>query len=478
MARAKQVTADKLERLGVQRLAAILEEHAGADAVLRRKLKLALSALEGGDKLAVTLEKRIHTIGRSRSFLDWEKARELAKEIDYLRTTIAGPLAERDARLAAERMWDLVGIADAVLTRIHGSAQAVVETFEAAIEDLGLLWSAAAGRQPAALARRVFAALQGDRGYLELHLVQAMAAPLGPDGRAELRRLVDHALAQLPESGDELSDWRNAVERRRWTAVLAMVADSEGDVDAYIDAAQRGGVAMVQATDIALRLIEAGRPEEALGWLDQAQGSHAADEDTVVDLRLAALQALGRKDEAQAQRWSSFTRSLRLDLLRDHLKRLPDFEDFEAERRAMALAAGHENPDLALAFFVDWPNLAAAAELVGARLGELDGGDYGTLNRAAAALASRYPQAATLLFRRMAEDILRRAAASQYQYAAGYVRECAALSARLRPDAEIDPHETFLQRLRRDHGRKYKFWHLLGELSAGAGDRGLRGGGA
>src|ERR687897_188451 len=78
-----------------------------------------------------------------------------------------------------------------------------------------------------------------------------MAAPLGPDGRAELRRLVDHALAQLPESGDELSDWRNAVERRRWTAVLAMVADSEGDVDAYIDAAQRGGVAMVQATDIA-----------------------------------------------------------------------------------------------------------------------------------------------------------------------------------------------------------------------------------
>ena len=139
MARAKQVTADKLERLGVQRLAAILEEHAGADAILRRKLNLALSALEGGGKLAVTLEKRIHTIGRSRSFLDWEKARELAKEIDHLRTTIAGPLAERDARLAAERMWDLVGIADAVLTRIHGSAQAAVEAFEAAIEDLGRL---------------------------------------------------------------------------------------------------------------------------------------------------------------------------------------------------------------------------------------------------------------------------------------------------------------------------------------------------
>jgi len=38
MARAKQVTADKLERLGVQHLAVILEEHAGADAILRLAL--------------------------------------------------------------------------------------------------------------------------------------------------------------------------------------------------------------------------------------------------------------------------------------------------------------------------------------------------------------------------------------------------------------------------------------------------------
>ena len=42
-------------------------------------------------------------------------------------------------------MWDLLGIADAVLTRIHGSAQAAVEAFEAAIEDLGWLWSKVEG---------------------------------------------------------------------------------------------------------------------------------------------------------------------------------------------------------------------------------------------------------------------------------------------------------------------------------------------
>jgi flagellin-specific chaperone FliS len=205
MARAKQITADKLERLGARRLAGILEEHASADAILRRKLTIALAALDGGDKLAVTLGKRIHTIGRSRSFLDWEKGRELAKEIDHLRTTIAGPLAERDARLAAEHMWEVVGLADPVLTRIHGSTQAAVEVFEAAIEDLGRLWSGVAV-QPATLARRVFTASEGDRGHLELDLVQAMAAPLGPDGRAELRRLAGEALAQVPEPVSEFRD--------------------------------------------------------------------------------------------------------------------------------------------------------------------------------------------------------------------------------------------------------------------------------
>lgn len=463
MARAKQVTTDKLERLGVERLAAIVGEHAGADAILRRKLILALSALDSGDKLAVTLEKRIRTIGRSRSFLDWEKGRELAKEIDHLRTTIGGTLAEWDTRLAAERMWDLVGISNAVLARIRGSAQAAVEAFEAAIEDLGRLWSTAVGWQPKTLARRVFGALEGDHGYLEPNLVQAMASPLGSDGRAELRQLIDHKLAELPEPDDELRDWRTAAERRRWTAVLGILADSEGDVDAYIDAARRGGVEVAQVADIALRLIEAGRPEDAIGWLDRAQGVDPSDEDAVIDLRLAALEALGKKDEAQVLRWSHFTRSLRVDLLRDHLKRLPDFDDFEAERRAMGVAATYENPHRALALLVDWPNLQAAGELVRARLDELDGGDYGTLNGAAAALAGRYPLAATLLFRRMVENILQRAAASQYQYAASYVRECEALSSRLGADAEVGSHERFMERLQRDHGRKYKFWHLVGE---------------
>ena len=103
---------------------------------------------------------------------------------------------------------------------------------------------------------------------------------------------------------------------------------------------------MAQATDIALRLIEAGRPGEALAWLDKAEGSRATDEDTAIDLRLAALEALGRKDEAQAERWSSFTRSLRVDLLRDQpgysgLSRLADLAATEQAQGDVAAGPKH-----------------------------------------------------------------------------------------------------------------------------------------
>ncbi len=75
-----------------------------------------------------------------------------------------------------------------------------------------------------------------------------------------------------------------------------------------------------------------------------------------------------------------------------------------------------------------WPNLDAANRLVRAHHAELDGGDYGRLRPATEALAEKYPVAATLLHRALAEDVLRRASSRQYQYAARDVRACAGLA--------------------------------------------------
>jgi hypothetical protein len=185
--------------------------------------------------------------------------------------------------------------------------------------------------------------------------------------------------------------------------------------------------------------------------------------DEVTGLRIAALDTLGRKDGPQQVRWTGFTETLDADHLRDHLKRLPGFVDFEAEERAKEIARRFADPHRALAFFVAWRDLPATAQLVRERLEEFDGRDYVKLGAAAEALAGKHPVTATLLYRLMIESILGRASANQYGYAVRDVRNCESLAVQLPEDAGIEGHDAFMARLRQEHGRKSRFWELVDE---------------
>ena len=85
--------------------------------------------------------------------------------------------------------------------------------------------------------------------------------------------------------------------------------------------------------------------------------------------------------------------------LRAYLDRLPDFDDVEAEERALDFVAGHTNVHAALAFLVGWPALERAARLASLRIRDIDGDRYELLDPAAIALEGRYPLAAVLLAR-------------------------------------------------------------------------------
>jgi hypothetical protein len=73
------------------------------------------------------------------------------------------------------------------------------------------------------------------------------------------------------------------------------------------------------------------------------------------EIRLNVMEALGNKDEAQGFRWECFERALNSAHLRTYLKRLPDFDDLEAEERAMFYALRFPNVHQALAFLVSLP---------------------------------------------------------------------------------------------------------------------------
>jgi hypothetical protein len=180
-------------------------------------------------------------------------------------------------------------------------------------------------------------------------------------------------------------------------------------------------------------------------------------------VRIDTLEALGQSAEAQDQRWAIFERDLNADYLAAYLKRLPDFDDEEAENRALAHARAYAGFHQALAFLVNWPNQAVAhgvaAELILGRHDELDGDHYWLLTPAADALDQRYPLVATLLLRAMIDFALDKARSKRYGHAARHLQTCEYLSRRIDDWVSYSDHEAYLADLKLRHGRKAAFWN-------------------
>lgn len=216
------------------------------------------------------------------------------------------------------------------------------------------------------------------------------------------------------------------------------------------------------AAEIARRLLEAGRAEEAWSAINAvAENRPGWIPFEWEEMRLDVMEALGRKDEAQGFRWQYFERVLNSAHLRAYLKRLPSFEDLEAEERAMSYALKFPNVHQALAFLVSWPALDKAAALVLARSGELNGDHYEILSPAADALAAKYPLAATLLFRAMIDFALKENRVKRYRHAARHFAECASVAATVGDFGGFEPHKHYSSRLKGEYVRKTSFWTLI-----------------
>lgn len=468
MASKKTVNLENLMALGPERLAAILVELADGDAKVKRRLRLELAAQTGGDTIAAEISKRLTALRSARSFIDWQKRRDFVRDLDMQRTMIVDRVAQTRADLALDLMWQFMDLAEPVLNRVDDSNGSVGAVFRAACEDLGTI-AARAKPAPVNLADRVLAAVQAnDYGVFD-GLLTVMLPALGEAGAAHLKERLRKVLADRPGKPGE-RNYHALVVR----SALQALADGQSDIDAYIALVPPEERRMPhQGAEIGRRLLAAGRATEAIAALEQARpkrsSAKAAHDDDLHLIGLAAddawettyieaLEATGRQNEAQRLRWAAFEERLSAERLRAYLKRLPDFDDVEAEEQAMRYALGFRSFSTALAFFTGWPNQAQAADLVLARPSEIDGNLYHLLDPAARLIEGKHPLAATLLRRAMIVDTLDGAKSTRYRHAARHLLECRSLLAGIQDLGTFETHEAFVSRLRARHGRKTGFW--------------------
>lgn len=475
------LNAKNLEALGLERLAELLIEITAGNAAAKRRLRLELAGAQSPAELAKEVRKRLTTIARSRSFVDWQGARSLIDDLDAQRRAIVETVAKADPTEALDLLWRFMALAHPVFERCDDSNGTLIDVFRQACSDMGDI-ALKAKADPTNLADQTFAALiANDYGQCD-GLIRILAPALEQTGLEHLKqRMIDLSNQPItkPAEKDRVTiGWSSSgpiymdeiAERSRVNRVrlaLTEIADAMGDVDAFIEQYEEETRKVPKiAAEIARRLLSAGRAQEALQTIEAAEhrrrnSSWDWPDFEWEDARIDVLEALGRADDAQAARWGCFERSLSSAHLRAYLKRLPDFDDIEAEKKALDYAQRSPNLLQALSFLISWPALNQAANLVLQRSDELDGDHYEILTPAADALAGKHPLAATLVLRAMIDFSLRNNRSSRYRHTARHFLDCSSLASAVEDFGRFEPHDAYEARLRREHGRKSSFWSLI-----------------
>src|SRR4051812_4355692 len=111
MASKKTLNESNLEALGAKRLAELLIEISAGNATAKRRLRLELVGAESPGEVAKEIRKRLTTIARSRSFVDWQNRKSLVDDLETVRRAIVDQVAKSDPDEGLELTWRFMELA-------------------------------------------------------------------------------------------------------------------------------------------------------------------------------------------------------------------------------------------------------------------------------------------------------------------------------------------------------------------------------
>lgn len=133
----KTLNKANLEKLGPEKLAALVMDLVQGSAALQRRARMELSAAQGPKDVAADLRKRFASARRSRSYVDWRKQRALVKDLDSLVAQFETVIAPQDATEAFELLWSFLQLAPSIHERTDDSNGSVGDVFRHAVVLIG-----------------------------------------------------------------------------------------------------------------------------------------------------------------------------------------------------------------------------------------------------------------------------------------------------------------------------------------------------
>lgn len=458
--RKPELTFDNLVKLGTDKLARIVIDEASRNAGFKRQVSAALAGQVGPAAVAKIVDRRLAGLERAKSFIDWHRARPFRNDLQNLLDLIEVELVDPAPALAVDRLLRFIASHERVFKRVDDSRGDVQDVYYRAIEMIGKATSSLDADDADLLPGKIMLALgETTHGYLSdvaestaKHLPKPVLVSWDTDLIARI------ATRSAEERGCKSDRWHYSMTSE-WREVRQALAEARGDLDLRIALENEKSPRLQQPLALAATLLAAGRAEQALAWVRRDTGVNSSHQ---IALEAQILSHLERESEAAALLWHGFEATLSTELLRAHIKMLPDFENADAEDRAIQVARDHPNSMAALAFLMAWPRPDEAATLIIAHEDRWDGGDWYALPDFADTLRHDHPVAATILYRKLLDSILARARSKAYGHAARYLATLGAIAKAAEADPDrpgsLAPHEDYVAQIRSKHARKSSFW--------------------
>ena len=468
MAKAPKARFDQagLTGLGLEKLVEILLDESQSNKALKSRLQAALAGGAGVSEVTRLIDRKLDSLEKGSAYLSPTRANTLAVELRSLLKNITSELADLDRYAAFERVVRFLTIGAIIDYRARNGGARLAKLLEEtrdSLVDVALQLDGDAQLRSVPLLEKL--RVEDEEGNGREALTGILCGLQKPAAEAWKTLLVE----KLKSPKEKVAYWRNAEP----LAYLQRLASHNDDIDAYIELESFKPQERRDSLLIARMLHKAGRHGEALEWVRKpAASARVAQWDEELDgpdqstrppqlLEADILDALKRKADAQAIRWRAFEHTLRPDILRAYIAKLDDFAEFDETDKALALVAASPRIHEALDFFVKWPRLDLASDHVLRHLGKWDGRQSAILVAAADAFLDGYPVAATMLYRFLLANILRRGASEDYGDAATYYAVLIDLKDRLDVDFPYQSHARYVDEIKTQYGRRPAFWNLI-----------------
>jgi hypothetical protein len=455
----QDVLRSRLQAASKDQLIALVERLAVDSAELAERIDY----LTDPASAAKSLQRQIASIRNGRSFVDYRRSHELARQIGKIASDIEADVLPRDAATALALAERLLALDQKIFDRADDSGGSIGQELRRAC----VLWL-----KCAAAVRAASPPSDKDWGELVYALEQSndygVREPLLSEAHLLLTPAELHALAGRFERQAEDAMKRSlegTAESHRVflpAAAMGLVARALRDPALYERSIRICSPEPneLQAERIAACYLDFGDAAGALSWIEKPWEERF--EHRRLDLLDRAYELLGDRARLIEIRREHYTRAPGIHTYRALESALDADERAALRVQACADARAHRSVATGAEMLFALGEPASAEALIVERAAEIDGAHYGTLTGlVASAKDAGRPLAATLLLRALLDAILTRAYAKAYGHGARYLHELRALAAQISEYQGHPSHAEYEASLRAQHARKASFWHRL-----------------